>query len=1403
MAHELSEGRKKYGNSRTSRIMSDSGNGEGKELTLTEFVYMCSESLSADAQATDDLAHLMLSGIMADAQEVVVNSVSAEYAIPFPGDDDDGADFLNGLDSPLFVRDYDSMIATSRTLPYISALQIYAVARSADSLTKDVHIQHPVQIRRGGNQTSQMPLHRIPNMGFAEFGGNGLVRAFFPNLPKSAWSTTPGNIPEEYQDKFYQDILRPSLLEIAPLYEPNWPVSRNVEKFRITKHSQGGGYPYHQIIGVKHTTDHQLMNDVESTQALQILMQDFLWMGHHLMENFACYVDVGLEIHCPDHVVLWKASSHRALAQFALQCTPTDAIEATRPGSDYRIDYPASIVDLAGCRICPKNNSVRYLQAYHTEKSGTSNAENGERAKGTNCWAALTSSKGYTNFCKGLYNFFSASMEGELGGSARLEVRVPFAEALTALPKISPDVYCEICVRIPSRMWWNYKLYRLMALQHVIGQSWEGSGSLRSAHASLALVAACVYHINALNRRPGWGKAEHDLLICTHPITNDIESAEALYLISGLDGNPFALFDEARERAENRREENESERDEEDDESEDDVWAPYANRGIIFLERVMLASNKGVTVPRMRTTPHIRHGQILKLKSYQIFFSRSYNDVRAHIYPVGYAEVRDPNRRRIPRKAVPLLYEEVPNTEGSTAFHLEQAGHVAPQQPVDEGSDNDVEDLVREDPDLVVRGKNQQDYSRVSEEECHQATEELYKNTELSDVFSACQLRPSSIEQWNGCYEKLFPRPGTVLDIKESVGLMKTYHGDWQRLINSITPTAAVAARREVRRKWDSLLWAPFRSSARLWDSHQDKTDLGILLTSETARSQPSRSAKISAPRIALNPAFGHTVKWRGTQYFLGVKGQMCCAQHRGWGVRGSMLRAGSLEGLKWDDEVHDESGNEHLCLYSKPLVTGERLSTAKTTQSTWTNPTTPPQASSIEQKTALLGPSVNYSSIGGSHGTSSASAGDWQGDHDMQVATGNDAWVSVFGGHSDPELSDGAPAIAMGWKAEHKRHIAANNTNWIRVYGSSSDVEVSDAEETSTEGASGRQKSAEELILHELVDKLEEAWNWGFIADETAGNWRGPFGALRAILTEQFESDGGGDESNAAKEDYEAVVDLLSTDLIVGRYLAGHLLLNVGFFVEVLPPAIERIYTRRAAVIKDTKRAARQAKELVSVLFVRPQNGSKDLHEHPCAGNPYLRNYQGSVSDDTRAKISAWDENTIDHLAEVVKVAFPKLIEEDYISSSYYSSVPPSGARGFAASGAAGSNFLAAQHIKPYTDPEWTMGMTLSEGDRCPRAYNFCFSALDNGRGVIALNYAYTAHIWRGKAFLHGGTVGPSTFIHKDPVIGLGVYQKTRMQSQARKDAAMFPKTFKIPVGLMAFRWGTPECIEGPVLCS
>ncbi|KAF9504824.1 hypothetical protein BS47DRAFT_1368519 [Hydnum rufescens UP504] len=160
--------------------------------------------------------------------------------------------------------------------------------------------------------------------------------------------------------------------------------------------------------------------------------------------------------------------------------------------------------------------------------------------------------------------------------------------------------------------------------------------------------------------------------------------------------------------------------------------------------------------------------------------------------------------------------------------------------------------------------------------------------------------------------------------------------------------------------------------------------------------------------------------------------------------------------------------------------------------------------------------------------------------------------WISRFGGHSDLELSDVedmglGTLLAEDVLAEHRRQIAANDKNWIEVFGSLTGVELSEDEGKGME-------DGEKLILHQLADSMGSFFfSEGFVAD-AALHWGGNFGTLGMILEKQFALYANsivalhnGDVSNVAVVDYAAVADLLSTDLMVGHYLVGQLILNNG----------------------------------------------------------------------------------------------------------------------------------------------------------------------------------------------------------------------------------------------------------------
>ncbi|KAF9508716.1 hypothetical protein BS47DRAFT_1365758 [Hydnum rufescens UP504] len=390
-------------------------------------------------------------------------------------------------------------------------------------------------------------------------------------------------------------------------------------------------------------------------------------------------------------------------------------------------------------------------------------------------------------------------------------------------------------------------------------------------------------------------------------------------------------------------------------------------------------------------------------------------------------------------------------------------------------------------------------------------------------------------------------------------------------------------------------------------------------------------------------------------------------------------------------------------------------------------------------------------------------------------------------------------------WGHAHEMWVDCRDERWISTSVATSDPELLDPEDTQLTDEEGVVKicmaSCSRNALMGIFAELEEAWKQGFIVDETASNWRGHFSALVAILKKQFELSHNGSQSSVAMEDYGAVVDLLSTDLTIGHYLAGHLILNVSIskvftsvpIVQEVNPEPQGLPGRSitahyqgliqgadgftqghegggmgdfqmgqgkevwknddlkpgSSPMNPSWGAQRRPYVAQVILVFQAVDGMpagifklwlfnrgmcRSVRAHRVlACRPYPGNFQASVSEDSRASISTWDENTIDHLMEGI---FPKLIEEDYAASSYHGSAPPSGAWGFTASSAAGYNFLAAQHIKPYTNPEWMMGMMLSEGDStgCWAGHDHAELCLHGtyleGQGVFAWGNGWAEHI-------------------------------------------------------------------------
>ncbi|KIP01488.1 hypothetical protein PHLGIDRAFT_80512 [Phlebiopsis gigantea 11061_1 CR5-6] len=87
------------------------------------------------------------------------------------------------------------------------------------------------------------------------------------------------------------------------------------------------------------------------------------------------YVDIGLEIQCPGHIVQWLEDAHTTILHYALPQHNQREIRSILRSPKFHVDTAALLYDLAGFRteVTPKHegDSIVYLNVYTTDKSVT------------------------------------------------------------------------------------------------------------------------------------------------------------------------------------------------------------------------------------------------------------------------------------------------------------------------------------------------------------------------------------------------------------------------------------------------------------------------------------------------------------------------------------------------------------------------------------------------------------------------------------------------------------------------------------------------------------------------------------------------------------------------------------------------------------------------------------------------------------------------------------------------------------------------------------------------------------------------------------------------------------------------------------------------------------------------
>lgn len=425
---------------------------------------------------------------------------------------------------PTITRDYDSLIGTTKTLPYSVALTVWPVPNFRDTLTTNNHITSIAFDQRVShlwhslssllnfhlwfysqqNNAIHVPMHSIPNVALGKVANRSAIRVFFPRMYHAFDSK---KIPNEDLEAIYNRCLLPIVRRFMPNQATHWPP--NYEAARETSRDRSGRFhsstfdipvrlleefstaylesvqtlrPYfqdayfgHELRGWKAVTVHNMDSDgndpaYEHVSALRDLT-DVLDMNRIRQDQWL--VDVGLEFGLPGRVVTWRTLGHEALVSYLLpnHQNPGRALHHGRSKS-YHVDHQMHLKDLAGFRWTPGSHSnvFRYIQAYTTEKAISYQLHQGifSHRKASELLPERLRTKLLKDLeeqSKILYDCTGDSEDMDQraqDGCARLEVRVPLADAAVVLTNFPYHLYNETMIQIPARLWWSVRILILL-----------------------------------------------------------------------------------------------------------------------------------------------------------------------------------------------------------------------------------------------------------------------------------------------------------------------------------------------------------------------------------------------------------------------------------------------------------------------------------------------------------------------------------------------------------------------------------------------------------------------------------------------------------------------------------------------------------------------------------------------------------------------------------------------------------------------------------------------------------------------------------------------------------------------------------------------------------------------------
>lgn len=698
---------------------------------------------------------------------------------------------------------------------------------------------------------------------------------FFPALWASGehlWSITQATYA-----KFYDTILLPSIRHVSAVSAAHWPISYS----SAMNHARDArGHYHYQTLDVNYTDLVEL-----ETQLLERMDQDATFKGafweHELrgtkdatghefedvdahrdrFESFISIlnmdrvvpaewcVDVAVEISIAGFNVAWLTVAHSRILAYALPDVHPDHLTAiSRNKSKFTSDVVAHLDGVAGCRVDPGrycgSDGVSYINVYTTDKSNTYQQWLGSFARIRTAALLPKGIKALLRSMSIMGEAFAACRTtscraGDISqdGHARFEVRVPIANALTAMTRNMDDLIGHAVICIPNQTWWSvvsaalhsvlfslilrhFKFLRMAALNYVIENLDAASFTSRCWLESLALGANAVYMINALIYRPSSQRLE--------TILRDASSQRVM--------------------------------------SADGVVTPIgAARGLYFLADVVF--DKDVyRLPRLSGMSPETISQMYgcqMLLEVELFFApvqQPRPQRRANVHRIQ-------NRFTMSTQAAVIRdVDEV----AAVDFHLAERGAIIRPQLAMQGpdivSDNDDDDNapalnsldVRVSTmwaqftlDIIRKAPNKKDvsdpsYLLLTHEERRLASDDVFKTTALP--FTHACYRVVDNAMWGKAFDNYFPvDPTARTGPTQNFGSV-LYRSEWSVIVSQLGVDSRTTVRRELKRKFDDFIWIPYASD-RIWATTPQRGKIWRQLP---------EGPRVCAPHLYVNPRFAH-----------------------------------------------------------------------------------------------------------------------------------------------------------------------------------------------------------------------------------------------------------------------------------------------------------------------------------------------------------------------------------------------------------------------------------------------------------------------------------------------------------------------------------------------------------------